>query len=108
MKLRLFILALATSLALRAADAVPVFNATLAMGRDTRFLLQGTAGKTSSWLKVGDAFDGYTLKAYDAKASALDLEREGKITRIKLASDASVANAPAAPTPGTLADAEDV
>jgi hypothetical protein len=108
MKLRLFILALASSLALRAADAVPIFNATLAMGRETRFILLSPAGKSSSWLKVGDDFEGYTLKAYDAKATALDLEREGKITRIKLASDASVANAPAAPTPGTLADAEDV
>ena len=105
MKLRLLLLALATSLALRAAEALPIFNATLAMGRETRFLLQGTAGKTSPWLKIGDAFDGYTLKAYDAKASALDLERDGKVTRITLVSDANVANAPAAPIPATLADA---
>jgi hypothetical protein len=105
MKLRLIILALASSLALRAADTLPLFNATLATGRETRFLLVSPAGKTSPWLKVGDTFEGYALKAYDAKAAALDLEREGKTTRITLVADAAVANAPAASTPATLADA---
>jgi hypothetical protein len=109
MKLRLILLALATSLALRAADTLPIFNATLAMGHDTRFLLVNPAGKTSPWLKVGDNFEGYKLKAYDAKATALDLEHDGKVTRITLVSDASVANAAAgtaaASTPATLADA---
>lgn len=107
MKLRLLLLTLASTLALRAADAVPIFNATLAMGRETRFLLQGTAGKTSPWLKVGDSFDDYTLKAYDAKASALDLERNGKITRITLVSEGTVANAPAAPGSAVHATIED-
>jgi hypothetical protein len=105
MKLRLIILALASSLALRAADALPLFNATLATGRETRFLLVSPAGKTSPWLKVGDTFEGYALKAYDAKGAALDLERAGKTTRITLVADAAVANAPAASTPATLADA---
>ncbi len=112
MKLRPFLpalliaaLALSLSNGLRAAEALPVFNATLAMGRETRFLLQGIAGKTSPWLKVGDSFDGYVVKAYDAKAAALDLERDGKVARITLVSEGSVTNAPAAPTPATLADA---
>jgi hypothetical protein len=108
MKLRLLVLSLLTTLALHAADAVPVFNATLVMGRDTRFLLLNATGKSSPWLKVGDAFDGFTVKAYDAKASALDLERDGKITRVTLVSDAAVGNAPAAPAPATIADAEAV
>ena len=105
MKFRLIILALASSLALHAADTLPLFNATLATGRETHFLLVSPAGKTSPWLKVSDTFEGYALKAYDAKAAALDLEREGKTTRITLVADATVTNAPAAPTPATLADA---
>lgn len=108
MKLRLLALALLSSLALRAADALPIFNATLAMGRESRFLLLSPTGKSSPWLKVGDDFEGYKIKVYDAKASGLDLEREGKISRITLVSDASVANAPAAPAPATIADAEAV
>src|ERR1019366_6097979 len=105
MKLRLIILPLASSLPLGPPDALPLFNATLATGRETRFLLVSPAGKTSPWLKVGDTFEGYALKAYDAKGAALDLERAGKTTRITLVADAAVANAPAASTPATLADA---
>ncbi len=108
MKLRLFLLALATSLALRAADAVPLFNATLAIGHESRFLLVSIAGKTSPWLKLGDTFEGYALKAYDAKTSTLDLESEGKVVRVTLVADAAVANAPATSTPATLADAQEV
>jgi hypothetical protein len=108
MKLRLFLLALASSLALCAsATAVPIFNATLTMGKDHRFVLVSEGGASSSWLKLGDVFENYTLKAYDVATSTLDLEREGKVTKVKLVSDASVANAPM-PTKATLADAEDV
>ena len=105
MKLCHLLLALGTTLALRAADTLPLFNATLATGHETRFLLVSPSGKTSPWLKVGDSFEGYALKAYDAKAAALDLEREGKTTRITLVAEATVTNAPAASTPATLADA---
>jgi uncharacterized protein len=106
MNLRLLILALATTVALH-ADPIPVFNATLTMGKEHRFVLVSEAGKSSSWLKLGDSFEGYTVKAFDAKAAALDLERDGKITRVMLVGDAAVANAPM-PTPGTIADAENV
>ncbi len=111
MKLRLFILTLLSSVALRAAD-LPVFNAILAVGKESRFVLVSPAGKSSSWLKLGDTFEGYQLKAYDAKTSGLDLEREGKVTRVTLVADAAVANGTSGPaavgasTPATVADAE--
>lgn len=109
MKLRLFLFALASTLALAAADAPPVFNATLTVGKEHRFILVSSAGKTSSFLKVGETFEGYTVKAYDAKSATLDLEHDGKVVRVTLASDASVANAPAAsatPVHATIEDAQ--
>jgi hypothetical protein len=112
MKLRLALtlalLALATPFALRAADTLPVFNATLTMGKEHRFVLIDAAGKASTFLNLGDAFAGYTLKAYDAKTGTLDLERDGKISHVTLVTDAAVTDAPALPTPATMADAEKV
>jgi uncharacterized protein len=105
MNIRLFLLALTTAVALRAADSVPVFNATLTMGKEHRFVLVSEVGKTSSWLKLGDAFEGYTLKAFDAATSTLDLERDGKTIHVNLVGDAAVKNV-ATPTRATLADAE--
>lgn len=108
MKFRFLILALAASLALHAADLPPIFNATLTVGSENRFVLISAAGKSSEFLKLGQTFDGYTLKAYDAKAGALDLETGGKLVRVTLVGDAAVGNAPAAPTPATMADAQEV
>jgi hypothetical protein len=105
MKLRL-LLALASSLALSAAAAVPIFNATLSMGKDNRFVLISPEGKTSQFLKLGDVFGDYTLKAYDAKTTTLDLEQNGKIVRVVLVGDSGVGNAPADAQHATLADAE--
>jgi uncharacterized protein len=90
-----------------AADQVPLFNATLTVGKEHRFVLVSSAGKTSSFLRIGESFEGYTVKAYDAKESALDLERDGKISRVTLVGGAAVADAPIM-TPATLADAEDL
>ena len=95
-------------MALRAAIDVPVFNATLTMGKEHRFVLISAGGKTSSFIGLGDTFEGYKLKAYDPKASALELERDGQTVRVVLVGDAAVTNAPAAPAPATLADAEEV
>jgi hypothetical protein len=114
MKLRCTLLALAAALALalslpnglHAADTPPVFNATLTVGKEHRFILISAGGKTSSFLKLGDTFEGYALKAYDPKAGALDLEHDGKTVRVTLVADAAVTNAPLAPTPATLADAQ--
>jgi hypothetical protein len=92
-----------------AADQAPLFNATLTMGKEQRFLLVSQpAGKSSGFLALGESFDGYQLKAFDAKASTLDLERDGQITKVTLVSSAAVGNAPAAVAPATIADAEQV
>jgi hypothetical protein len=92
-----------------AADQVPLFNALLTMGKDQRFVLIDAAGKTSTWLKLGDDFDGYTLKSYDAAKTELQVERDGKATTLHLMSGAGVANAPApVATPASLADAQEV
>jgi len=94
-----------------AADQLPLFNATLTVGKEHRFVLVSQPeGKSSSWLKLGDSFAGYTLEAYDAKASALDLGRDGKISRVTIVADAAVEQGAATTlaTPATLADAEAV
>jgi hypothetical protein len=111
MKFRLTLLALATSLALRAAEALPLFNATLTVGKEHRFVLVDATGKASSFLRLGEKFDGYTLKAYDPKTGALEIERDGKVSRVTLVADAAVGSGGAAvmpAMPATIADANAV
>ena len=108
MKLRLTLLALASAIALHAADALPLFNATLTVGKEHRFVLVDGSGKASSFLSLGESFAGYTLKAYDPKSGTLELEKDGKVSRVTLVADAAVTNAPALPTRATFADAEAV
>jgi uncharacterized protein len=108
MKLRLALFALVSALTLRAADALPLFNATLTMGKEHRFVLVNAQGKASNFLALGETFEGYKLKSYDAKTGTLELERDGKVSRVALVSDAAITNAPAAPLPATIADAQGV
>jgi len=54
-------------------------------------------GKASSFLQVGESFAGYKLKAYDAKEAALDLERDGKVTRIHARDRCAVTTRPRLP-----------
>ena len=54
MKLRLAFLVLLSGLVLRGADALPLFNATLTVGKEHRFVLIDSAGKASSFLGIGD------------------------------------------------------
>jgi hypothetical protein len=91
-----------------AAEQLPLFNATLTTGKTHRFVLVDAAGKTSSFLELGESFAGYKLKNYDAKEGALDLEKDGKISRVTLVPDAATVNAPAPKLPATIADAEAV
>lgn len=107
-RLALLVFALAAAIPARAADAAPLFNATLSIGKDHRFVLVNAKGESSGFLAIGQSFDGYKIKAYDAKAAALDLERDGKVTRVTLVADAKVQHKDAAPARGTLADAEAV
>jgi uncharacterized protein len=106
MKLRLTLLAIATAVALRAAEALPQFNATLTVGKEHRFVLVDGNGKASSFLSLGESFAGYKLKSYDAKEGRLELEKDGKLSRVALVADASTGSAPAAKIPATIADAE--
>ena len=109
MKLRLLVLGLAVTCALRAAELVPLFNATLTMGKEHRFvLISQPEGKASSFLRLGESFNGYLLKAYDPKSGVLEVERDGKLSKLTLVADAGVSHAPAAAIPATIADAEAV
>jgi hypothetical protein len=108
MKLRLPLLALLTAVALHAADSLPLFNATLTVGKEHRFVLVNAAGKASAFLTLGESFDGYKLKSYDPKEGALEVEKGGKVSRLTLVADAAVTNAPAAALPATVADASSV
>ncbi|HVU32149.1 MAG TPA: DUF2059 domain-containing protein [Opitutaceae bacterium] len=108
-KIHAFVLLVAfAATALAASAAVPVFNATLTVGKENRFVLLGSDGKASSWLQVGDTFEGYSVKGYDAKTGTLELEKDGKVTPVTIAADAAVAAAEMKSmesTPGTIEDA---
>lgn len=104
MKLRLALLVWFSAVALRAADPLPLFNATLTVGKEHRFVLVDATGKTSGFLNLGESFAGYKLKDYDTKTGELSLDRDGKISRITLVADAAAINAPSK-TPATIADA---
>lgn len=99
-------LAALTSIAAYAAEPLPLFNAMLFNGKENRFVLVATDGRSSSWLAIGDEFDGYTLKSYDPAEFTLQVAREGTAHQLPLAT-AKIKNAPAM-TPATLADAEEV
>lgn len=109
--LRLLALSLITAAALQAADSLPLFNAFMTMGKEQRFVLLSAGGKPSSWLKLGATFEGYTLKAYDEKSGELQLERDGKVTKVTIVGDAATkdsAGAALTATPATLTDADNV
>lgn len=108
-KLLLLLCAVLTAACAYAADQVPLFNALVTMGKDTRFILVSPAGKTSDWIRLGDAFEGYTLKSFDPATSTLTVEEKGVVTKLPLAADSVVKDAPAITgTHATLADAENV
>lgn len=90
-----------------AAESLPLFNATLTVGKEHRFVLVSAAGQVSSFLRLGESFDGYKLADYDAKTGTLGLERDGRVARIALVTDAAIADAQSV-TPATLSDAEKV
>lgn len=96
------------ALSLQAADSVPLFNATLSMGREHRFVLVDGAGKASSFLALGESFAGFKLKNYDPKSGVLEVERDGAVHRLTLMADAATKDAPATAIPATIADAETV
>lgn len=107
MKFCLLLAGLLSSGAL-AADQVPLFNATLTVGKEHRFVLVSPAGRTSSFLRIGESFEGYKITAYDPKVDALDLEKDGKTIRLNLVGDAAIGEAKPADAKATVADAEEL
>lgn len=87
-----------------AAERLPLFNAVLSMNGQHRFVLTNEVGASSSWLELGQAFEGYTLKSFDEKTNTLSLEQAGTVKEVKLV-NAAIGETPSA-TPATLADAE--
>ena len=108
MKAKLLLIAVLAAAPVFAADQVPLFNATLSVGKEHRFVLVDREGKTSSFLALGESFAGYKLKGYDPKTGVLELERAGRVHRLTLVADAATKDAPAAAIPATIADAEAV
>jgi hypothetical protein len=109
MKTRILLLAFLGAMSLSAAEkGAPLFNAILSMGKEHRFVLTDGQGKTSTFLALGEAFDGFTLKSYEQKSGVLELERDGRIHRVNLVADAATKDAPPPPIPATMADAETV
>jgi len=108
MKTRTAWFAFLFTVSLHAADTVPLFNATLSMGKEHRFVLVDGLGKTSSFLALGESFAGYKLKSYDPKTGVLELEGDGQVHRVTLVADAATKDAPPPPIPATIADAEAV
>jgi hypothetical protein len=112
MKLRALLLAVfvsASAVALRAAEPLPAFNAIMTMGKDNRFVLISADAKTSGWLKLGETFAGVKLKGYDAATGGLDLDRDGKVTRVFIDAAAAIKDSGPVALPSTratLADAE--
>lgn len=75
-----------------AADPLPVLNAALAVGKEDRFVLVSADGRASSWLRLGDSFDGYALKAYDRRTAALRVEKDGAVCDLVLAAESMSSN----------------
>jgi len=107
MNIKTLVLAgLATAGSVFAADAMPIhFNAVLTAGKEKRFGLSSSeSAAASSWLTLGDSFEGYKLKSFDDEAQTLVLEHDGKTERLSMAAGSITP----ANTKATLNDAREV
>ena len=112
MKLKTLIFAaiVATSTAAFAAEPAPLtFNGVLTLSNAQHFGLVNQGATRTGWVKLGDEFDGYTLKSYDAPSKTLTLEKAGKAYTVALADSKFDGSAKTvAGTKATIADAEAV
>jgi hypothetical protein len=112
MKLKSLLLAalVATSTAAFAAETAPLtFNGVLTLSNAQHFGLVNEGATRTGWVKLGDEFDGYTLKSYDAASKTLTLNKDGKAYAVALLDSKFDGSAKgAAGTKATLADAEAV
>jgi hypothetical protein len=68
------------------------FSAFVVLPKSELFVLRDLEqDQTSGFLKLGQSFRGYTLKAFDQNREVISLEKEGKITDIRL-KDSKVRN----------------
>ena len=107
MKTKILVLTiLATVGSVFAANAVPLqFNAVLSAGKEKHFGLSSPeSGAKSSWLTLGESFEGYTLKSFDDEAQTLTVEHDGKTEKLSMAAGSITP----ANTKATLSDAQDV
>jgi len=72
------------SLAL-AADNLPVFRGIIAAGKDSKFGLTSAVGGGTSWVSVGDTFDGWTIADYHPTSQTLSLKNGTKEATLALA-----------------------
>lgn len=69
-----------TSIARAGMDFTGVF----VTSRGSKFALVDTAAGRSSWLSIGDRFDGYEVIEYNAPEQVLTLKKADEIVRLKL------------------------
>jgi uncharacterized protein len=94
---------LSSLLALGAEAPTLTFSAILKVGPERVFGL-GVPGGRSGWVKIGENFEGFTVKSFDEAAETLTLEKGGESSRLSLAS----ARVETLNTKPTLAEATEV
>lgn len=84
MSLRLLIFLVASASFGAAAEPLE-FSAVLITDGQTRFVLRNPATEQrSTWLKLGEAFDGYTLDAFAPEAEILTVAKNGLSFTLRL------------------------
>lgn len=90
-RIRLLLLLTITCLAtsVSASETAPniVIRGILELGSTQRFSLTNAGGTHTTWVKVGEKFEGYTLKSYNSEKQMLLLEKDGESFEIGMASE---------------------
>lgn len=89
------VLLLASAAAAPALFGEVQFAGLVVEGENTRFGLNDTETQQTGWLKIGEAFAGFTLTAYDPSTQTVVLTREGKEFRAALKTAAIMPPRPA-------------
>lgn len=66
-------------------ESLPLLRGVLNLGSTQTFSLSNASGSETSWLDIGQSFDGYKLTAYNSKAQQLSLEKDGETVLVGLA-----------------------
>ena len=68
-----------------ACDATPLFKGVVVLPSGVVFNLSKEDGSESSWVRIGDLFDEYTIVQYSSSKEVLTVSRGGQFLAIKLA-----------------------